>query len=123
MKQPEILFDLHSGEKSESNPKILKDDFRRLQSRYTNYRQVYADVVKRGFKGWYSNMQRIPDDSSISTAIAKTIDIALDFIRTGDTNTKFVLFSDSLSVLKAMNNTSSKNPPIQKLFRKNVTSF
>ena len=36
MKQPEILFDLHSGKKSESNPHILKDDFRRLQSRNKN---------------------------------------------------------------------------------------
>ena len=26
MKPPEILFDLHSGEKPESNPHILKDD-------------------------------------------------------------------------------------------------
>ena len=26
MKPPEILFDLHSGKKSESNPHILKDD-------------------------------------------------------------------------------------------------
>ena len=31
MKPPEILFDLHSGKKSESNPHILKDDFRKVQ--------------------------------------------------------------------------------------------
>ena len=29
MKPPEILFDLHSGKISESNPHILKDDFRK----------------------------------------------------------------------------------------------
>ena len=39
MKPPEILFDLHSGKKSESNPHILKDDFRKMQSRYKNYQQ------------------------------------------------------------------------------------
>ena len=33
MKPPKILFDLHSGKKSESNPQILKDDFRKMQSR------------------------------------------------------------------------------------------
>ena len=32
--------------------------------------------------------------------------------------TSFVIFSDSLSVLKAMNHTSSKNPQIQKLLEK-----
>ena len=39
MKPPEILFDLHSGKKSESNPHILKDDFRKMQSRYKNYKK------------------------------------------------------------------------------------
>ena len=44
MKPPEILFDLHSGEKSESNPHILKDDFRKMQSRYKNYQQRIIDT-------------------------------------------------------------------------------
>ena len=61
MKQPEILFDLHSGEKSESNPHILKDDFRKLQSRYKNYSKVGCAVILDN----HSNIQRIPDDSSI----------------------------------------------------------
>ena len=47
-------------------------------------------------------MQRIPDDSSIFTAEAKAIDLALDFIRTCDANNKFIIFSDSLSVLKVI---------------------
>ena len=63
-------------------------------------------------------MQRIPDDSSIFTAEAKSVDLALDFIRTCYTSNKLIIFSDSLSVLKAMNNTSSKNPQIQKLLEK-----
>ena len=50
MKQPEILFDLHSGNKSESNPHILKDDFRKLQSRYKNYQQIYTDGSKEDSK-------------------------------------------------------------------------
>ena len=35
-------------------------------------------------------MQRIPDDPSIFTAEAKAFDLALDFIRTCDTNNKFI---------------------------------
>ena len=53
-------------------------------------------------------MQCIPDDLSIFTAEAKTVYLALDFIRTCDTNNKFIIFS----VLKAMDHTSSKNPQI-----------
>ena len=50
MKQPEILFDLHSGKKFESNPHILKDDFRKLQSSYKNYKQIYTDGSKEDSK-------------------------------------------------------------------------
>ena len=63
-------------------------------------------------------MQRIPEDSSIFTAEAKAGDLALDFIRTCDTNNKFIIFNDSLSVLKVMNHTSSNNHQIQKLLEK-----
>ena len=125
MKPPEILFDLHSGKNSEAKPHILKDDFRKVQSRYKNYQQIYTDGSKEDSKVGCavisdnpSNMQRIPDESSIFTAEAKAIDLALDFISTCDANNKFIIFSDSLSVLKAMNHTSSKNPQIQKLLEK-----
>ena len=120
-------FDLNSEIKSESNPHILKDDFRRLQSRYKNYQQVYTNGSKEDSKVGcavisdnHSNMQRIPVDSSIFTAEAKAVDLALDFIRTCHNNNNFIIFSDSLSVLKVMNHTISKNPQIQKLL---VTIF
>ena len=89
MKPPEILFDLHSRKKSESNPHILKDNFRKLQNRYKNYQQIYTDGSKEDSKVGcavvsdnHSNMQRIPDDSSIFIAEAKASDLALDFIST-----------------------------------------
>ena len=50
MKQPEILFYLHSRKNSESNPHILKDDFRKMQSRYKNCRQIYIDGSKEDSK-------------------------------------------------------------------------
>ena len=78
--------------------------------------------------GNHSNVQRIPDDSSIFTSEAKAVDLALDFIkavdlaldfiRTCETNNTFIIFSESLTVLKAMNHTNSKNPQIQKLLEK-----
>ena len=98
MKLPEILFDLHSGKKSESNPHILKDDFRKLRNRCKNYQQIYTDGSKEDSKvkvgcavilDNHSNMQRIPDDSSIFTAEAKAVDPALDFISTCDANIIF----------------------------------
>ena len=52
------------------------------------------------------------------TAEAKAIDLALDLIADCETSNKFVIFSDSLSVLKYLDHTSSKNPQIQKLLEK-----
>ena len=51
VKQLDILFDLHSGKKSDSNRHILKYDFRRLQSRNKNNQQVYTDGSKK-LTGW-----------------------------------------------------------------------
>ena len=89
LKQPEVLFDLQSGKKTESNPHILKDDFRKLQCRHKNYQQVYTDGSKEDSKFGcavisdnHSNMQCIPDASSIFTAEANAVDLALDFIKT-----------------------------------------
>ena len=123
MKQPEILL-LYIPGQNLNQIHILKDDFRKMQSRYKNYQQIYTDGSKEDSKVGcavisdnHSNMQYIPDDSSIFTD-AKAIYLALDFISTCDANNKFIIFSDSLSVLKAMNHTSSKNPQIQKLLEK-----
>ena len=56
-----------------------------MQSRYKNYQQIYTDRSKEDSKVGcavisdnHSNMQRIHDDSSIFTAEAKAIDLALD---------------------------------------------
>ena len=90
-----------------------------------NIRISYNDWSKEDSKvgcsvtsGNHSNMQRIPDDSSIFTVEAKAVDLALEFIRTCDTNIKFIIFSDSHSVLKAMNHTSSKNPQFRNFLEK-----
>ena len=96
---------------------MLKDDFRKLQCRFKNDQVVYTDGSKEDSKfrcavisDNHSNMQRVPDASSIFTAEAKAVVLALYFIRTCDTNNEIIIFTDSLSVLKAMHQTSSKNP-------------
>ena len=62
---------------------------------------------------------RIPDGSSIFTAEAKAIGLALDLIADCETFNKFVIVSDSLSVLKSLDHTSSKIPKF-KSYLKNI---
>ena len=77
--------------KSESNPHILKDDLRKLHTRYKNYQQVYTDGSKEDsnvgcavISDDHCSMQRVPDGSSNFTAEAKAVDLALEFIRICD---------------------------------------
>ena len=61
--------------------------------------------------------KRLPDNSSIFTAEAKAIDIALYHIR-DQSEKQFIIFSDSLSVLRSLKNLDHRNPLIQQIFRK-----
>ena len=123
--KPKLLFDLHSGKKSETSSIIMKSNFQELKSHYMEYKHIYTDGSKDDMKVGcavisddFSETMRIPDGSSIFTAEAKAVDLALDFIADCETSNKFVIFSDSLSVLKSLDHTSSKNPQIQKLLEK-----
>ena len=123
--KPKLIFDLHSGKKSETSPIIMKSNFQELKSHYMNYKHIYTDGSKDDMKVGcavvsddFSETMRIPDGSSIFTAEAKAIDLALDLIADCETSNKFIIFSDSLSVLKSLDHTSSKNPQIQKLLEK-----
>ena len=125
MNKPKILFDLHSSKKSETSPIIMKSSFNELKSNYTNCTPIYTDGSKDDMRVGcavisdnYSENMRIPDGSSIFTAEAKAIDLALDFIADCEISNNFIIFSDSLSVLKSLDHTSSKNPQIQKLLEK-----
>ena len=69
---------------------------------YTNGSKEYSNVGCAVISDSNCKKHCVPDGSSIITPEAKTVDLALDFIRTCDTNNIFIIFSDSLSVLKAM---------------------
>ena len=78
-----------------------------------DYKHIYTDGSKDDMKVGcavvsddYSETMRIPDGSSIFTAEAKAIDLALDLIAACESFNKFVIFSDSLSVLKSLDHTS-----------------
>ena len=125
IRKPTIDLSLHSEKKSESNPHLLKQNFHELQSYYSDHEHIYTDGSKDEEKvgcaaAKYDDCtkMRIPDGSSVFTAEAKAIDLALDFVNNCTYTDKFVIFSDSLSVLQALNHTSSKNSQIQHLLLK-----
>ena len=120
-----ILFDLHNSKKSLSDSHLMKQNFQELQSRLSDYQHIYTDGSKVEDKvgcayisGSHHEKIRLPDGSSIFTAESKAINMALDYVMNNSLENKFVIFSDSLSVLKSLNHTSSKNPIIQNVIEK-----
>ena len=125
IRKPTIDLSVHSEKKSESNPHLLKQNFHDLQSYYSDHEHIYTDGSKDAEKvgcaaAKYDGCKtmRIPDGSSVFTAEAKAIDLALDFANNCTYTDKFVIFSDFLSVLQGLKHTSSKNSQIQHLLLK-----
>ena len=102
-------IEIHHGayENRKSNPHLLKQNFHDLQSYYSDHEHIYTDGSKDKEKvgcaaAKYDDCKTmcIPDGSSVFTAEAKAIDLALDFVNNCTYTDKFVIFSDSLSVLQ-----------------------
>ena len=87
IRKPSIVFSPHSGKKSETNPDLLKQDFHELQLYYADYKHIDTDGPKDKERVGCAVLRendhktmRIPDGSSIFTAEAKAIDLALDLV-------------------------------------------
>ena len=104
---PKIILDLHKNKKSEVESHIFKNEFLEIKSNYKHYLSIYKDGSKQDEKVAcsvispnFTDSIRLPDNSSIFTAEAKAIDIALYHIR-DQSEKQFIIYSDSLSVLQS----------------------
>ena len=124
---------MHDGEnkKSEIDLYILKTEFLEIKSAYKHYMSIYTDGSKQDEKVAcaiisqnFTDSIRLHDNSSIFTAEAKAIDIALYHIR-DQPEKQFIIYSDSLSVLRFLNNLDHRTPLIQQILRKSnyLSSF
>ena len=98
---------MHNSKKSLSDSHLIKQNFKEIQSRLSDYQHIYTDGSKAEDKvgcayisGSHHEKIRLPDGSSIFTAESKAIDMALDYIMNNSLENKFVIFSDSLCGLK-----------------------
>jgi len=104
-------FDLQLlGNKSEVAPHIFISKYSELVSEYKNYMKIFTDGSKYDTKvaaaAVYENnicASRLPDKSSIFSAEIHAINLALNLIKDHNGN-KFIIFSDSLSSLIAIQN-------------------
>jgi ribonuclease HI len=110
MVKPTVNLDLTKFTKSTTNQLIYQQYFAELKSSYPDHVTIYTDGSKDGVSVTAAaivNSQpltcRLPDDISIFSAEAKAIQIALEAIK-GLKAGPYILFSDSLSCLQAIQN-------------------
>ena len=123
-----IVLDLHK-KKSEVESHIFKNEFLEIKSNYKHYLSIYTDGSKQDEKVAcsvispnFTDSIRLPDNSSIFTAEAKAIDIALYDIR-DQSEKQFIIYSNSLSVLKSLKDLHHRNPLIQQILKKNIITL
>ena len=99
IKKSTVNLSLHSGKKSESVPYHLKENCHELQSTFSDYEHIFTDGSKEETKvgcaaANYNDCKqmRIPDGSSVFTAEAKDIDLALDIVKNCNNKTSLLYF-------------------------------
>ena len=96
---PKVILDLHKNKKSEVDSHIFKTEFLEIKSAYKHYISIYTDGSKQVEKVAcavispnFTDNIRSPDNTSIFTAEAKAIDIALYHIKRSARKTVHHLF-------------------------------
>ena len=124
MRQPEILFDLSEYKKEGTPPELFMSLVGQIKEKCHNYKYIYTDgskveekVAAAAVTDSEIFVNRLADHSSIFTAEAKAISLALDHIKKTN-NTRYLIFSDSLSCLQAFLQASPKNPWVVRVLEK-----
>ena len=112
---PKCLTHISNFEKSNTLPQFYQDRFYLTKYRFSDYKCIYTDGSKRGNKvafafvtPLFTTAQRIPDGCSIFTAEAIAIFRSLQYVKTSKFR-KFILFSDSLSLIQTIESQNSRN--------------
>jgi ribonuclease HI len=118
MVKPNVNLELTKSPKSSTNPLVFQQHFYELKSSYPNFISIYTDGSKDGSSvtaaaiiNKHTISCRLPDGTSIFSAEAKAILLALQHIKTTNSN-QFIIFSDSLSCIQAIKNCQINNPII-----------
>ena len=122
---PEVLLNLTKHEKSSTNELVYKQLFSELMSDFTDYEKIYTDgskfadavgaasVTGPGYKKVFK--ARLPSCSSIFSAEVKALQLALKMVYQSKRK-KFLILSDSLSSLMAIQEKKLDHPYLVDFF-------
>ena len=123
---PHIIFYLNINKKSVKNPLFYQNKCLEIKSQYKDYFSIYTNGSKQDNKVGCASVHKqetakikLPDHSCIFSVEAVALNIALCSIQNNN-NKKFIVFSDSLSVLQSFKHLDNPNPLIQQFFRQYI---
>ena len=117
-----VDFTLSEFDKS-STSTVFKSRFNEVKQKYLDFCHIYTDgsKVERKVASAYvcpygTRSYRLRDGCSIFTAEVEAMDKALKYVKVSSVE-RFVIFSDSMSVLQAIESQESKNPLVNRVLQ------
>ena len=117
-KSQTYLYNLASDKKATTDPKIFKNKFLEIKEQYYTHEKIYTDGSKDGEKVASAAILdgelyqfRLLNNSSIFSTELKAIDLVLNHIEQ-DVYWRYIIFTDSLSVMQALEGEKTDNPLI-----------
>ena len=122
-----IKLDLTKLSNAKTQHITFQENFLNIQNNFPDHHHIYTDGSKQGMKvgcaAVFQNQELLkclPNESSVYSAEAIGIDLAMNIIAKHKSS-KFIFYSDSKSVLQALQNKDSSTPLIGKLLDKMTT--
>ena len=116
-----MILELNEHSKTETHPSTYQEKFHNILQHHPDHLYVFTDGFKDNGRAACAAVLNqtvlkkvLPRESSIFTADAHAINLALNIISKSK-HKKFIIFSDSLSVLISLRNKKIQNPVIIKL--------
>ena len=123
-KSPTYNNYLASDKKATTDPMIFKNKFLEINEKYYTHGGIYTDGSKDGKKVASAAIHdgelyqfRLPNNSSVFSAEVNSIDLALDHIEQ-DAYWRYIIYTDSLSAMKALEGEKTDNPLVVNLLEK-----
>ena len=118
-----VDFTSSDFDKSSTSSTVFKSRFNEVKQKYLDFYHIYTDRSKVETKvaaayvcPYGSRGYRLRDGCSIFTAEIEAINKALTYVKVS-TRKSFVIFSDSMSLLKAIESQESKNPLVNRVLQ------
>ena len=124
IRTPNIILTLRKFHKNKTHPLIFQEELEKVKEKYPKYLHIFTDGSKVDRITGCATIHKgkifkkhLPNDTSIFSAEACAINMALDVI-SESRNNKLIIFSDSLSVLESLKNRKFDHPLIIRILCK-----